>query len=163
MENITILIISLALEEAYTWGIIIWKGRQKSISASADLKKDSKGRSWLFLIWVTVVAFPLGFVANNYLCAIGAVLLTGIGYFTGFNPNMFKKKTQQTIHTALVLIAILLFEAGLFMINHYMAVGITIAICLSIFVWGDFKETRIWRIEKIIIYQVYASLLIYNL
>ena len=163
--DIVILIIGFVLTEGYTIYIKRSKkyGLQKSISASARLIQDKEGRSPLFVVWVLVLAFPVAYVSNQPLCWLGACIMSIIGGFTGFNINFWNKKLQQNIHTASVLIAIVLFEWGLYLIDSE-TLEMIIAILPFILLSAILKyKGWIWYSEQVVKYQIYLTLLIISL
>jgi len=155
--NLTILISSFILTEAYTIYIRRRFGTQKSISASAQLITDKQGRSPLFLLWVLLLAFPVAYVANNPFCWVGACILPIIGGFTMYNPNF--GKNQKTIHLIAVIISIVLFQTGIIIMDYRLGHTICLIITpLSYFLIIQPKNF-IWWSEKIVIWQIYICVL----
>ena len=155
--NLTILISSFILTEAYTIYIRRKYGTQKSISASAKLIQDKWGRSPLFFLWVCVLSLSLSYVANNPFCSVAASFLILIGMFTMYNPNF--GKNQKVIHLIAVIISIVLFQTGIIIMDYRLGYSICFIVPPLCYYLIMQPKNFIWWSEKIVIWQIYICVL----
>lgn len=157
-----LLLISIASTYFYLRFIKRKYGVQSSISASAKLVKVD-GRSPLFYLFTIGLVVPMTYLSGNYLSVFAGMMLLGIGMITGYNPELKKNKTQDVIHIVLTDTAIVLFLAGIILMNYYFAIIVIIFAIPSLSAYIKKIKNHTLKIEIYIICIVYICLGIYRI